>query len=79
LGEPAPQPVPPGSEDSLVEATLLRPEEVANVLRIGRTRTFDLLGSGELPVLRIGRVVRVLKADLDRWIAEHTTGREPQG
>jgi excisionase family DNA binding protein len=76
LGEPGPS-GSPKSEPSLVGATLLRPEEVAKALQIGRTRTFELLGSGELPVLRIGRIVRVPKADLDRWIAEHTTVREP--
>ncbi len=76
LGEPGPS-GSPMSEQSPEGATLLRAEEVAKVLRIGRTRTFELLGSGELPVIRIGRVVRVPKADLDRWIAEHRTVREP--
>ncbi|HAF18754.1 MAG TPA: hypothetical protein DEV93_14940 [Chloroflexi bacterium] len=57
-------------------SVMLRPEEVAKVLRIGRTRTFELLGSGDLPVVRIGRVVRVPKAALDRWIDEHTAVRE---
>jgi len=53
---------------------LLRPEEVASLLRIGRTTTFELLGSGDLPVLRIGRIVRVPKAELVRWIAERMDG-----
>jgi excisionase family DNA binding protein len=64
------------SEQSLVGVTLLRAEEVGRVLRIGRTKTFELLVSGELPVVRIGRVVRVSKAALDRWIDEHTVVRE---
>lgn len=78
-GEGVGEPGPPGSptfEQSVVGTTLLRAEEVGRVLRIGRTRTFELLGSGDLPVVRIGRVVRVPKAALDRWIDEHTAGRE---
>ena len=74
LGEPAPNPVPPVAVEGYEESILLRPEEVAKVLRIGRTTTFELLGSGELPVLRIGRVVRVPKAELVRWITERTGG-----
>jgi len=75
VGEPGP-PGSPMSEQSLVGATLLRAEEVGRVLRIGRSKTFELLGSGDLPVLRIGRVVRVPKAALDRWIDEHTAVRD---
>ena len=66
----------PATDGALTESKLLRPDEVAQVLRIGRTRTFELLGSGDLPVVRIGRVVRVSKAGLDRWIEEHTAYRE---
>ncbi len=71
MGEPGP-PGSPKFEESLVGATLLRAEEVGRVLRIGRTKTFELLGSGDLPVVRIGRVVRVPKVALDRWIEQHT-------
>jgi excisionase family DNA binding protein len=76
LGEPGPSGSPIAGE-ALTDSVLLRPDEVATVLRIGRTRTFELLGSGDLPVVRIGRVVRIPKAGLDRWIDEHTTIREP--
>jgi len=75
-GEPALHPVPPASDENDPESVLLRPEEVAEILRIGRTRTFELLGSGELPVLRLGRVVRVPKAELNKWINEHILVRE---
>ena len=75
MGEPGP-PGSPTFEEGSVGATLLRAEEVGRVLRIGRTKTFELLGSGDLPVVRIGRVVRVPKAALNRWIDEHTAVRE---
>lgn len=54
------------------DALLLRTEDVVRVLRIGRTKVVAMIGSGELPVVRIGRNVRVPRAALERWIAAHT-------
>jgi hypothetical protein len=53
-GEPAPHPVPP-----LFEPLLLDSRELARLLRISRTKAFQLMALGEVPVLRIGRSVRV--------------------
>jgi excisionase family DNA binding protein len=36
-------------------------------LGIGRTKASDLVASGELPAIRVGRAIRVRRADLDRW------------
>lgn len=47
---------------------VLRPEQVAEVLRIGRTKVFELIGRGELPVLRLGRSVRISRRALEAWI-----------
>lgn len=57
-----------------MESLLLRVDEVAQLLKIGRTRTFELIASGELPVVRIGRAVRVPRDDLERWLRSRTTG-----
>ena len=51
---------------------LLRAEEVARLLGIGRTKTFEMLARGELPVVRIGRAVRVPREALYRWIESRT-------
>lgn len=49
---------------------LLSPREVAERLALRRTRTYELLSIGALPVLRFNaRCVRVREADLDQWIA----------
>lgn len=77
MGEPGPSGSPIAGE-AIRDSVLLRADEVAKVLRIGRTRAFELLGSGDMPVVRIGRIVRVPKAELDRWIDEHITVREPR-
>jgi excisionase family DNA binding protein len=51
---------------------LLRAAEVAAILGIGRSTVFELAASGELPVVRIGRSVRVPRHALYRWIEERT-------
>jgi excisionase family DNA binding protein len=51
---------------------LLRAAEVAKLLGLGRSTVFALLAAGELPVVRIGRSVRVPRAALERWVDERT-------
>jgi excisionase family DNA binding protein len=51
---------------------LLRVEEAARVLGIGRTKAFEMVARRELPVIRMGRLVRIPRAALDAWIAERT-------
>jgi putative molybdopterin biosynthesis protein len=42
--------------------------EVQRVLGLGRTKTYDLVARGEIPAIRIGRVLRVNPEELDRWL-----------
>jgi len=53
---------------------LLRPEEAARLLGLGRTTVFAMLAAGDLPVVRIGRSVRIPRVALEQWIAEHSEG-----
>jgi len=55
-----------------VEPLLLRAGEVARLLGLGRSSVFALLAAGELPVVRIGRCVRVPRIALERWIDDRT-------
>jgi excisionase family DNA binding protein len=55
-------------------ALLLRPEEVWRELGISRTVAYAMIARGELPVVRIGRSVRVPREALERWVREHTDG-----
>ena len=55
-----------------MEPLLLKAGEVAKLLGLGRSKVFAMLAVGELPVIRIGRSVRVPRAALEDWIAEHT-------
>ena len=46
----------------------LKVSEVAEFLRIGRTRAYELVSSGEIPSVRIGRNIRVSRKELERWL-----------
>ena len=48
---------------------LLRAEEVAKALRIGRTKAYEMMARGDLPVVRLGRCVRVPRKSLEDWVA----------
>jgi excisionase family DNA binding protein len=49
---------------------LLRVPEVAKALGLGRTKVYELIATGELPVIRLGRAVRVSVAALQKWVDE---------
>ncbi len=51
-----------------MEQLLLRADEVAKALGLGRSKTYELMNSGRLPVVRIGRSVRVPASALRHWI-----------
>jgi excisionase family DNA binding protein len=53
-----------------VEPMLLRAEEAALLLGIGRTKVCEMLATGDLPAIRIGRCVRISRDQLEGWIDE---------
>ena len=48
----------------------LKVPEVADVLRIARSRAYELVADGEIPAVKIGRSVRVSRKELDRWLED---------
>ncbi len=48
---------------------LLRVEEAAEKLSIGRSKMYELLAAGEIQPIRVGRSVRVSSAALEEWVA----------
>ncbi len=52
------------------EKEYLKVPEVAEFLRIGRSRAYELVGSGEIPSVKIGRSVRVSRKELERWLEQ---------
>ncbi len=50
----------------------LKVPEVAEELRIARSRAYELVADGEIPAVKIGRSVRVSRKELDLWLKEQT-------
>lgn len=53
-----------------VRRLLLRIPEVMSMLGLGRTKIYELIATGQLPVVRIGRAVRISPIALEQWIKE---------
>ena len=65
------------------ETLLLTVPQVAKRLQIARGRAYELVATGQLPVVKIGHSLRVPVAALHRWIEAATqqgsaTNYEPQ-
>jgi excisionase family DNA binding protein len=48
----------------------LKVPEVARIIRVARSRAYELVAEGKIPSVRIGRSVRVSRKELDRWLEE---------
>jgi excisionase family DNA binding protein len=49
----------------------LKVSEIARLLRVPRTRAYELIQRGELPAVRIGeRTIRVNRKELERFLLE---------
>jgi excisionase family DNA binding protein len=51
---------------------LVRVEEAARFLSLGRSKIYELLASGELPSVTIGTARRIPLTALQTWVAERT-------
>jgi excisionase family DNA binding protein len=52
----------------MIEPLLLRPVEAARLLGISRSKLYQLLYAGELPVIHIGRSARIPLVALRAWV-----------
>lgn len=59
-----------------MDSLLLTPRELAQVLRLGRNKTYELLASGAIPVIRVGRAIRVPRRAVEQWIADQVKESE---
>lgn len=51
------------------DTTFITVEEMRRTLKIGKNKALDLLASGAIDGIRVGRAVRVFRESLDRYIA----------
>jgi len=57
--------------DDLGPPVLLKFDEAARLLRISRSRMYELVARGEVPgLVTFGRSRRISRVALERWIAE---------
>jgi excisionase family DNA binding protein len=56
------------SEDG--EDAILSPEQLAAYLGIGRTLTYQILAQKRIPSFTIGKLRRVRRVDVDRYVEE---------
>lgn len=54
------------------DAVLLTVEETARLLRVSRGTAYAMAASGELPVVKMGRSVRVRRDRLMAWLDERS-------
>lgn len=62
-----------------MDRILLRVDEAAEALSMGRTRMYSLIVAGELPVVRIGKSIRVPAQALMEWAEARTVGPAERG
>lgn len=70
-GQSAVQPRPGRKEYRVMKRLLLRPNEAADLLAVGRSKLYELIAAGEVPSMKIGKSLRVPAAALEQWVAEH--------
>jgi excisionase family DNA binding protein len=58
---------------------LMSPEELSGFLGLSRAYTYELLSSGAIPSLRIGRLRKVRRTDVEAFIEARLEHREEGG
>jgi excisionase family DNA binding protein len=46
-------------------------DELQRWLRLGRSKTYELIQRGEIPSYRIGRILRIRRQDVEVWIEQN--------
>ena len=62
--------------DSAPLPLLLTSHQAARALAISPRKLWSLTATGEIPHVRIGRCVRYVVADLERWVLKERKGGE---
>ena len=56
---------------------LLKVEAAAKLLSLGRTKMYELIAAGDVPIIRLGRSVRVPTESLRQWVEERAKQNIP--
>jgi len=58
------------------EQSFLTPKEVSDFLRVSTQTVLRWIKEGKLPAYKVGRVWRISKVDLDKWLNQQRTPRK---
>jgi excisionase family DNA binding protein len=61
--------------DRKPERLLLRVEEAAERLSISRAKAYELLSTGEIGSIKIGRSRRILASELSNWVEKEVAAQ----
>jgi excisionase family DNA binding protein len=56
-----------------VEKLLLRPMEAAESIAVSKSKIYELLASGSIPSVRIGKSIRIPREELKKWVDSQLT------
>ena len=59
------------------QALLLTVAEAAELLKISPNTAYELIRQGRIPVIRLGRIIRIPRFGLEQWIAREAGLPEP--
>jgi excisionase family DNA binding protein len=59
-----------------VDKELLRVDEAAAVLSLGRSKTYQLMDAGELQTVKIGRAVRITAASVREYVSRQVNAQK---
>jgi excisionase family DNA binding protein len=64
-----------GTREPATAPLLLKVQEVARQLGLGRTTVYEMIANGEIDLVRKGRTVRIPYYAVEDWIKGHTMRR----
>ena len=56
----------------MTDRVLLRVDEAAQMLSLGRSTLYAMAAAGTIPTVRVGRSLRIPREELNRWIDQRT-------
>jgi excisionase family DNA binding protein len=71
--KPAPLPVPAYAAQTVMAPPFVTPMQAAELLGIGKNKMYALIAAGEIGVVRLGRLIRIPRQELERLAARTET------
>jgi len=64
--KPAPLPAPANAAQTVMAPPFVTPMQAAELLGIGKNTIYGLIAAGDIGVLRLGRLIRIPRQELER-------------